>query len=547
MSAEQNTVSDILFKATGNRASGREYLVAAKRAILSPEASVTLKEQWNSAGRDNASIVMRLTEADGSNPHYVTGWDGRETFVCMTESGLTYANYHKLTKMTQDADWDTTTRLIEVRQPLLRETMERTDVDMLLDRIKKTLTKSSKGRRKSRLRNMEKFFTENECKKGPGPESETEFEEVKEKDDRVPKAPEGAGSKSESWDMEDENGFVHRRPLRHSMMHVEDGDAQLDKRELVDVNSETGGGSGGATSGGNKCDPQMKLRQLVRMNKDTGAFSESVRRDTGPGKQSGLGGAPHQNSYPIKSPAYNFADHLNRATTSHTGQKTGQTPYSKPQGKAYDRTGDGRSGNAERRGITRRARRSGNQAARQAGDAEHFQRNPDTQYSLAASTDPQLTLRQQVAMNKEGKGGGGSATPGGNKTDPQLSDREQIDVRNEDKSCGCKGCGASGTSYTDYAGQHGKCPECGARPDIEVRHEGLDLPDALKKKFGKSKSPKKGNEGFMFSLILGKKPGASSMSENTTSRSRLTLVRASGRTPRLGNLAAIRSKARTRS
>jgi hypothetical protein len=441
MSAERNTIDGILYNATGKRASGREYLVTPKQAILTPEAATTLKEQWNSAGRDNCLVVMRLAEADGSSPHYVTGWDGHETFVCMTETGLVYTSYHKLTKLEQDAEWNPETRLIEVRQPLLRETMERSDVDMLLDRVKKCLTKSSKKRRKSRLRNMEKFFGEDSCsagkapKKAPGPESETEFEEIKEKDERAPTA---KLPKSESgWDLVDKDGSIRRRTLNHPMMKVEDGDLELDKRELVDVDKESGGGVG-PTPGGNKCDPQMKLRQLVRMNKDTGAFTECG--------------------------------------------------------------------------------------------------------------DPQLSLRQHVRMDKEGKGGSTGATPGGNKTDPQLDDREQIDVRNEEKSAGCSKCG-----YTDYAGQHGKCPECGARPDIVVRHEGLDLDDKSKDLFSKKKSPEKSAKKlFMFSLIMGKKgkkgekgkkdADKAPMSENTLVRSRLSLVRDSGQPPRLTNLEAIRNR-----
>ena len=198
---------------------------------------------------------------------------------------------------------------------------------------------------------------------------------------------------------------------------------------------------------------------------------------------------------------------------------------------------------SEKRAANKKIRSAGKQAARTAGSEEMFRRSQPM--ALAASTDPQLTLRQQVAMNKEAKGGGTSATPGGNKSDPQLKNREEIDVRNEDKACGCKGCGAKGESYTTYAGEHGKCPECGARPDIVVRHEGLDLDDDTKDKFSKKKSPVKGGKLFMFSLIMGKngKKGKDKASISET-RSRLNLVRASGRSPRLTNLATIRSRAR---
>lgn len=181
-----------------------------------------------------------------------------------------------------------------------------------------------------------------------------------------------------------------------------------------------------------------------------------------------------------------------------------------------------------------------------------FRRSQPPSMALAASTDPQLSLRQQVAVNKEGKGGGGGATPGGNKTDPQLADREQIDVRNEEKSSGCQKCGCDGSSYTTYAGEHGKCPECGARPDIVVRHEGLNLDEKSKDLFSKKKSPEGSKKGlFMFSLIMGKKGKGKSkdkapMSEGSMVRSRLSLVRgvAGSQPAQLSNLTAIRNRAR---
>jgi hypothetical protein len=285
----RNTIGEILRNATGKRASGRELLVSEKKSILDPAAASTLKEQWKSAGRDNAYVVMRLTEEDGTNVHYVTGWDGKDTFVCLTESGLSYVGYRKLEKLNHDPEWNSKTRLIEVRAPLLRENMERADVDMLIDRIKKTLVKSSKKRRKGRLRNMEKFFaaaviesdTQSEKSEKSGPKSGTEFVKVDEKDERTPDEEPPGRNEAVCWDATDKAGAVLRRPLNHPMMKVEDGDPQLDKREHVRVDKEGKGGSVGATPGGNKTDPQMSLRQLVTMNRESKAALESIRSESG--------------------------------------------------------------------------------------------------------------------------------------------------------------------------------------------------------------------------------------------------------------------------
>jgi len=301
-----DAISMILHNSTGKRASGREMLVSEKRSILDPKIAAGLREQWNSAGRDNAKVLMHLTENDGANSFYVTGWDGKDKFVALTESGLTYVDYRKLEKMAHDADWNPETRLIEVRTPLLRENMERTDIDMLLDRIKKTLTKSNKTRRKSRLRNMGKFFdvsvvesdTNAEKAANSGPDSEMEFEKVKEKDDRVPegpkapsttKLPTGRFKESFSWDQLDANGRPVRRGLQHPWMESNKTEPQLDKRQHVRQNSEGSGGSGSGTPGGNKTDaqlsdreqidvrsesnqtqPQLDKRQHVRLNKESG-------------------------------------------------------------------------------------------------------------------------------------------------------------------------------------------------------------------------------------------------------------------------------------
>jgi len=309
----KTAIDAILHNAAGNQTSGRETLVQAKSSILDPEVAATLKEQWKSAGRDNALVVMRLSEEDGSNNHFVTGWDGKNTFVCMTESGLTYVDYRKLEQLKTDRDWNPEVRLIEIRSPLLRESMERTDIDMLLDRIKKTLTKSCKSRRKSRIRNMDKFFdlsvvesdTNSEKAAKSGPSSETEFVKVDEKDDRTPEAPKKASTsklpkgKTESfnWSRKDRSGRTVRRGINHPMMRMEnETDPELDDREQVDLAGE-GGSIGiclgsprsskpGVQLGGrtqidvrhesNQTNSQLDKRTHVRMAKEGGGGGSSA-------------------------------------------------------------------------------------------------------------------------------------------------------------------------------------------------------------------------------------------------------------------------------
>ena len=435
----KTAIAEILHNATGKQAGGREYLVTPKRSFLEDKVATVLKQQWTSAGRDRARVMMRLSEDDGSNPHYVTGWNGKDTFVCMTETGLTYVDHRKLEKLKHDAEWNSETRLIEVRTPLLKENMERADVDMLLDRIRRTLTKSGKKRRKGRLRNMEKFFAAaivDESKAtASGPESVTEFEKVTEKDDRIPeepkapstkKLPKDATSKQTyredfAWDKLDAGGRPLRRGLTHPMMKESNQTSpQLDKREHVRMDDEGAGGAGGATHGGNKTDPQQKLRQLVRMNRESKRYLENL-------------------------------------------------------------------------------------------------------------TDPQLDKRELVPVRKEGGGGGGSATAGGNKTDPQQNLRELVrtdretsgsTVHSEERSVGAKDSSdkSDDPDYTTYAGDKAeKDPEFSSRPKITVRHEALGNAKA-QKLFGPD-APKKapGNKKPLLMLVLmGKKKSMSEMADMRT-------------------------------
>lgn len=290
----KNAIDEILRDACGNRASGREMLVRPKQAYLTPEAASVLKEQWQSAGRDNANVVMMLSEEDGTNPHFVTGWNGKDTFVCLTDTGLTYVDQRKLEQMKVHEQWNPATRLIELRAHQITEDMERSDVDQLLDRIKRTLTKSGKIRRKGRLRNMEKFFaaavveSESSSKKKrqstpfSGPlkgSSGTEFETVDEKDDRIPKGLDCG--ESTDWDRLDGDGRPVRRGLNHPRMRMEGNttDPQIEKRELVHQDSEGGGSAGGATPGGNKTDSQLALRRQIDVRSEDHQAAELDKRE----------------------------------------------------------------------------------------------------------------------------------------------------------------------------------------------------------------------------------------------------------------------------
>ncbi|MGD9728154.1 MAG: hypothetical protein AB7L09_00195 [Nitrospira sp.] len=288
----KNAVNSILQDATGKRASGREMLVRPKKTRLSPEAAEILKEQWRGAGRDNAQVVMLLSEADGSNPHLVTGWNGKDTFVCLTEHGLCYVDHRKLEQLQVEERWDPKTRLIDIRAQQLTESdgdgMSSIDVKMLVDRIKRTLTKSGKARRKGRLRNIEKFFsvavedTNAEKVANSGPDSVTELSAIKEKDDRIPDAPKEPKTtklpKGAKSDQHHRESFDWRKGWapRHPMMNENATQPQLDKREHVRQDSEGKGNSGSATPGGNKTDPQTKLRQLIRMNHESMRFLENT-------------------------------------------------------------------------------------------------------------------------------------------------------------------------------------------------------------------------------------------------------------------------------
>lgn len=173
MSNFDKTIKGILQDAGSGRAGGRDKLFVDKDQFLDPETCGHLQEQWQSAGRDNARVYAKLLDENDS-PYYLTGWDGHRTYVCYTESGLRYINHRKIQNYKLDEEWDDNTLLIHVRAPILKEEMERGDVDALLSRVRRNLIKSGKKRRRGRLKTMEKYFQISEAaQKALGPPSET--------------------------------------------------------------------------------------------------------------------------------------------------------------------------------------------------------------------------------------------------------------------------------------------------------------------------------------------------------------------------------------
>jgi len=441
----KNAIDQILRDACGNRASGREMLVRPKRTYLDAETAAVLKEQWTSAGRDNAYVVMMLSEEDGSNPHLVTGWNGKDTYCCLTERGLTYVDHRHLEKMKQHEGWNPKTRLIDIRAHQLTETdeMHRSDVDVLMDRIKRTLTKSGKKRRKGRLRNMEKFFAaavdesnKFEAKSSDTPfsgplkgDSETEFEKIKEKDDRIPEGLKEPSTQKLPKDAKAEQSHRESYDWRkrcaptHPMMQENATDSQLDKREHVRQDSEGKGSSGSATPGGNKCDPQEKLRQLVRMNRES---------------------------------------------------------------KKYLEQGDAQ---LDRRELVTVNKESGGGVGPIPGGNK---------------SDPQQKLRQLVRMDRES--GGGTVRSESSLMRRRLVSRNvlaQAQIR-EEKAMGAKDSSdkSDDPDCTTYAGEKADKKEFASRPKIAVRHEGISIVPDGESRFSPDNCPQRSPEGAKKPLVM---------------------------------------------
>ena len=232
----KDTVNTLIRDANGNRAGGRDGFHRAKTPFLSEELATELRRQWKGAGRETARVWLKCTETDGSNPHYVTAWDGQSMFVCLTEQGLCYVKHSRLAGLKRDESWNDKTLLAHVRLPLAQEQLEKSDVDALLARCRQTAAKTGKARRESRFKSSSRFFESEGKVDAHGPPSETEMVPAPKHPTGAPEEPPGR-DESVSWNPVDEaTGKVKQRGLSHPRMKQ---DTQLKSREQVDVRDES--------------------------------------------------------------------------------------------------------------------------------------------------------------------------------------------------------------------------------------------------------------------------------------------------------------------
>ena len=229
----EDTINAFIRHAGGNRAGGRDGFYKPKKSFISEDVADELRRQWGGAGRDTARVWLKFTEVDGTNPHFVTGWDGKGTYVCLTEQGLSYISAYRLAKLNLDEEWNSRTLLVHIRMPLLREKQENSRADALLNRCRASAPKPKP--RQSRFSRLAEAEDKKAKVTATGPESSTEMGPAPKYPTDAPKAPPGQ-DEALSWSAVDETtGKVKRRGLNHPKMKQ---DAKLPNRELVDVRDE---------------------------------------------------------------------------------------------------------------------------------------------------------------------------------------------------------------------------------------------------------------------------------------------------------------------
>lgn len=154
MSIKQ-TLNEIINTSGGTRLGEHGILPTKKEELFTVEARESLRSQWDSAGRDAARVFIKLDEEDGSSI-YLTGWDGQNKFVGQSDGGFGYVETNRLAKAKIDERWDSQLTLGHVRKNL--DEMDRSQVADLVGRLKKCLTKRSKSRRQSEVKNFVKRF-----------------------------------------------------------------------------------------------------------------------------------------------------------------------------------------------------------------------------------------------------------------------------------------------------------------------------------------------------------------------------------------------------
>lgn len=148
-------INRIIGDSTGNRVGDRNFLPTKKEELFAEDIKTALIEQWSSSGRDAARIFAKLDEADGTSI-FLTGFDGENKFVGHDFSGFGYIPAARIKGAKFDESWDNNLTLGHIRQNL--DEMDKAQVTDLLSRLRKCLTKRSKSRRQSEVKNFVKRF-----------------------------------------------------------------------------------------------------------------------------------------------------------------------------------------------------------------------------------------------------------------------------------------------------------------------------------------------------------------------------------------------------
>jgi hypothetical protein len=148
-------IKSILNDSTGSRVGDRDFLPTKKVELLADNVRNALHNQWDAAGRDGAKIYLKLDEEDGSSI-FLTGFDGHNKYVGYDSTGFGYIEPSRIESGKPDEKWNSEITLGHVRNNL--DEMDRTQVTDLVSRLKKCLTKRSKDRRHSEVKNFVKRF-----------------------------------------------------------------------------------------------------------------------------------------------------------------------------------------------------------------------------------------------------------------------------------------------------------------------------------------------------------------------------------------------------
>lgn len=165
-------IKNLMKCADGTRLASHDILPASKKDFLSEEVKGKLLAQWSAAGRDAATVYVKLDEENGAS-FYVSGWDGKGTYAGIeTGKGFGYLPTSRLQKAKLDEQWSDK-YLGHVRETLAE--MERSEVEDLVQTLRRCVTKRSKDRRASEVKNFikkfEKMMAKDAAKEKPVAES----------------------------------------------------------------------------------------------------------------------------------------------------------------------------------------------------------------------------------------------------------------------------------------------------------------------------------------------------------------------------------------